>query len=130
MSDALSPKGIARAKRLALMLAESGVSQAYSSDAKRTHATLSPLKEKLGDALVITEASAAAPGGPTAHVQEIVAAISALPAAAVAIVVSHSNTVGPIIAGLGGGAIASIAETEFDKLFISQARQVVRRRWC
>jgi hypothetical protein len=45
-----------------------------------------------------------------------VAAIKALPANAVAIAVSHSNTVGPIIKGLGDGSIAAIGDTEFDRL--------------
>ncbi|CCE98516.1 conserved hypothetical protein (plasmid) [Sinorhizobium fredii HH103] len=117
-ADALSPAGVKRAKFLAHMLAGSGVSEAYCSDAQRTHETLAPLKQLLGNELAITEFSAAAPGGPDAHVQAIVAAAAALPATAVAVVVSHSNTVGPIIQGLGGGVIAPIGEAEFDRLFV------------
>ena len=88
------------------------------SDAQRTHHTLAPLKQALGDRLSITEFSAAASGGLDGHVQAVVAAIAALPATAVAIAVSHSNTVGPIIEGLGGGIIAPIGEAEFDRLFV------------
>ena len=100
------------------MLAGSGVSEAYRSDALRTHDTLAPLKQALGNGLTITEFSAAAPGGPDGHVEAVVAAAAALPATAVAIAVSHSNTVGPIIEGLGGGSIAPIGEAEFDRLFV------------
>jgi phosphohistidine phosphatase SixA len=117
-SDALSPKGMARAKRLGQMLIDSGVTRAFRSDAARTGVTLKPLKLKLGGALIITTISTSGSGGVNAHIQGVVTAIQALPADAVAIVVSHSNTVGPIILGLGGGDIAPIAENEFDKLFI------------
>lgn len=117
-ADALSPAGLKRAKFLAHMLAESGVSEAYCSDAQRTHETLAPLKQLLGNELAITEFSAAGPGGPDGHVQAVVAAAAALPATAVAVAVSHSNTVGPIIQGLGGGVIAPIGDAEFDRLFI------------
>jgi phosphohistidine phosphatase SixA len=115
-SDALSPKGIARAKRLAQMLRDSGVTRAFRSDANRTGVTLKPLKLLLGNALTITTVTTTV-GIPT-HIQNIVTAIDALPADTVAIVVGHSNTVGPIILGLGGGDIAPIADSEFDKLFI------------
>ncbi|WP_353830864.1 histidine phosphatase family protein [Mesorhizobium sp.] len=114
----MSPAGVKRAKVLAHMLAGSGVSQAYCSDAQRTRETLVPLKQLLGNNLAINEFSAAAPGGPDGHVQAVVAAADTLPATAVAVAVGHSNTVGPIIQGLGGGVIAPIGEAEFDRLFV------------
>ncbi len=118
-SDGLSPAGVARARFLARMLSESGVSMAYCSDALRTQETLVPLKEALGDAaLTIEKVSAAEPGGPDAHVEAIVAALKQLPDSAIAIVVSHSNTIGSIIKGLGGSSISPIADNEFDKLFV------------
>lgn len=116
--DSLSPAGMKRARFLAHMLAGSGVRVAYCSDALRTQETLAPLRQALGDALTINEISAASPGGPDGHVQALVAAVDALPADRVAVVVSHSNTVGPIIQGLGGGIIPAIEDTEFDKLFV------------
>ena len=115
-ADTLSPEGIERAKRLALMLAHSGVSRGFCSDAQRTRETLAPLKAALGTRFSVTEVPTSA--GIATHVQTIVDAIKALPADAVSVVVGHSNTIGPIIDGLGGGTIAPIGETEFDKLFI------------
>jgi phosphohistidine phosphatase SixA len=112
--DALSPAGVERSRRLGRMLAESGVSVAYCSDALRTRETLAPLKQALGDALTINEV----PGGAAAHSQAVAAAIEALPAATVVAVVSHSDTVGLIIEALGGGSIAPIAGNEFDRLFV------------
>jgi phosphohistidine phosphatase SixA len=116
--DALSPAGRARAERLAHMLVETGVSMALCSDAQRTQETLAPLKLVRGDGLVIKPVSTQAPGGLAEHVNATVAAIEALPAGAVVMVVGHSNTIGPIIERLGGGSIAPIGETEFDKLFL------------
>ena len=112
--DALSSAGVKRARHLARMLAESGVSVAYCSDALRTRETLAPLKQALGDALTINKIT----GGAAAHAQAVAAAIKAQPAATVAVAVSHSDTVGLIIEALGGGSIPPIAGNEFDKLFI------------
>ena len=117
-SDGLSPKGVKRAKFLAHMLTGSGVATAYCSDAQRTKQTLGPLKLALGNALAINEISAGGASGPAGHVRAVVTALRALPDAAIAVVVSHSNTVGPIIEGLGAGVIDAIGDSEFDKLFV------------
>jgi phosphohistidine phosphatase SixA len=118
LADSLSAAGVKRSELLARMLVESGVSVAFCSDAARTRETLIPLKRTRGDALSINEVSAGTPGGIAAHIQLVIAAIEVMPDTTVAVVVSHSNTVGPIIEGLGGGSIAPIQESEFDKLFI------------
>jgi phosphohistidine phosphatase SixA len=47
-ADDLSPAGRERAELLARMLAETGVSIAYRSDAVRAARTLEPLEQKLG----------------------------------------------------------------------------------
>jgi phosphohistidine phosphatase SixA len=116
--DALSAVGTKRAKMLAHMLAESGVSKAFCSDAQRTHQTLAPLKQALGDRISVTEFSAAGQAGPDGHVEAVVAAIKALPPDTIAVAVSHSNTVGSIVEGLGGGRIDAIGDTEFDRLLV------------
>ena len=112
--NGLSPDGIKRAKLLATMLADSGVTQAYCSDALRTAQTLEPLKSKLGAALTITEVK----GGPEEHSEAIAQAVKVLPPKTTVVVVSHSNTVPMIIEKLGGGAVAQIGLDQFDKLFI------------
>jgi phosphohistidine phosphatase SixA len=116
--DDLSPAGQERAKLLARMLSESGVSIAYRSDAVRAARTLEPLEQRLGAALTVKEIGFPGPDGVTAHIRTIVKKIDALPHDAVVAVVSHSNTVGPILRGLGADFDAQIAETEFDKLFV------------
>ena len=117
-ADDLSPAGRDRAKLLARMLAESGVSIAYRSDAVRAARTLEPLKQTLGAALTIEEVGFHELNGLEFHITTIVNKIKALPADAVAVVVSHSNTVGPILQGLGCDPITAIKDTEFDKLFV------------
>jgi phosphohistidine phosphatase SixA len=114
----LSPAGIERAKLLARMLAESGIRTAYCSDAIRTQRTMDPMKALLGSDLEIVVVPTDGAGGIDAHVQEIVAKVKALPGDAVAVVVGHTNTVGPIIEGLTGRQIEPIEENEFDKLFV------------
>jgi phosphohistidine phosphatase SixA len=114
-SDNLSPAGVKRAELLARMLGDSGASAAFHSDARRTALTLQPLKRKLGAGLTLHQVPA---DDIAAHVAATVAALRALPSAAVAVVAGHSNTVPDIIAGLGGGRVAPIGETEFDKLFV------------
>jgi phosphohistidine phosphatase SixA len=112
--DDLTPAGIVRARLLARMLAESGVRTVFCSSAERARKTIQPLKDLLGDRLEIVTASIRS----TTHVQQIVDGVKALPENAVAAVIGHSDTVGPIIEGLSGRTIDQIASHEFDKLFV------------
>ena len=117
--DDLSPAGVERATLLARMLAESGIRTVYCSDAVRTQLTVAPLKKLLGAKLEVVVVPITAAGGVAAHVQHIVDAVKALPDDAVAAVVGHSNTVGPVVKGLTGRKIDPIADDEFDKLFVA-----------
>jgi len=116
--DALSPKGCERARLLARMLKNSGVTAGFRSESVRAAQTLKPLEDELGAALSVTEVPRGGSGGDAGHVQGIAAALRALPAKTVAIVVSHSETVGRIITALGGDPIESIAADQFDRLFV------------
>ncbi|WP_244913897.1 histidine phosphatase family protein [Methylobacterium frigidaeris] len=91
------------------MLARSGVKKAYHSGAVRARKTLDPLAHAIGSSLDIVEL----PAPP-----DIIRTIIALPETTVAIVVGHSNTVGPIIEGLCGIAVTPIADETFDDLFM------------
>jgi phosphohistidine phosphatase SixA len=112
--NGLSPDGIKRAQLLATMLANSGATKAYCSDALRTAQTLEPLKSKLGAALTITEVG----GDAKAHSEAVAQAVKALPPETTAVIVSHSDTVPMIIEKLGGKAVGPIGPKQFDKLFI------------
>ncbi|SPF52982.1 conserved exported hypothetical protein [Candidatus Sulfopaludibacter sp. SbA4] len=105
----LSEAGRCRAQLLAGMLADAGVSRIYTSEVARTQETADPLAKKLGlrpevvaandyDAL-LAKLRPGAPGG-------------------VALVVGHSNTVPEIVKRLGGGTVAAIADSEYDRLFV------------
>jgi phosphohistidine phosphatase SixA len=116
----LNKKGVERSKLLARMLAETGVSVAYRSDAKRTGQTLEPLAQQLGDRLTIKTVPIESEGAnEETHVGEIVQSVKAWPSGAVVVVVSHSNTVGLIAKGLGGESESiTINEKEFDHLVV------------
>jgi phosphohistidine phosphatase SixA len=116
--DDLSPAGVERAELLARMLKESGIRTAYCSDAVRTQLTVQPLAKLLRGKLEVVVVATDGAGGVDGHVQQIVDRIKALPRDAVAAVVGHSNTIGPIIKGLTGRTIDPIADHEFDKLFV------------
>lgn len=118
--DDLSPAGRKRAQLLARMLTESGVSIVFRSDAVRAARTVEPLKQKLGSALTVKEVGFGDPNNPDPdlHIAKVVDFVKAQPAGAVVAVVSHSNTVGPILQGLGSGTVDPIGDTEFDKLFV------------
>jgi phosphohistidine phosphatase SixA len=116
--DALSDKGIDRAKLLARMLKESGIRTAWCSDALRAQATLQPLQKALGDKLALKVEPIVGANGAQVHQQHIIAAVKQLPTNATAAIVSHSNTVGPIIHGLTGQTIGTIEDQQFDKLFV------------
>ena len=116
-ADALSPAGKRRAELLARMLGESGVRLALCSDAARTQQTVAPLVAALGSALEVAEVRTDGPDGIDGHICDVVKRLKALPAEAVAVVVGHTNTIGPIIKALCGQDTATIAESEFDKLF-------------
>jgi phosphohistidine phosphatase SixA len=117
--DALTAAGNDRAKLLARMLAESGIQKAYCSDAVRTQLTVRPLTNLTGANLEVVVVPTNDAGGVEGHVQHIVHEVKALPGdAAVAAIVGHSNTVGPIIKGLTGRTIDPIDDDEFDKLYV------------
>jgi len=117
-ADDLSAAGLRRAELLARMLGETGVSIAYRSDARRAVRTLEPLEQMLGAALAVVEVGFPDQDGVEFHITKIVDGIKALPSDTVIAVVSHSNTVGPILERLGTGPVGEIGPTEFDKLFV------------
>jgi phosphohistidine phosphatase SixA len=115
-ADDLTVAGRERADVLAKMLADSRVSVAYRSEFMRTRRTLEPLERKFSNLTVeeIRLGNMAA----DVYARKVVEAVKSQPANAVVVVVSHSDTVGPIVEGLGGEHIEPISSGEFDKLFV------------
>ena len=115
--DDLSPAGIKRAELLARMLAESGIRTAYCSDAIRTRRTIGSLKKLLDAQLEVVVVPTCGAGGIAGHLKAIVHRIKGLPDDAVAAIVGHTNTIGPVIKGLTGRTVGPIADQQFDRLF-------------
>lgn len=111
----LSPAGERRARALAGVAAEAGVSAIYSTPFRRTQATVQPLAERLGLTVRILEIG---PGGAEASAAEQARRIRAEHGGQVVLVVSHSNTVPLIIEALGGPAGPALDESDYDSLFI------------
>ena len=115
--DALSDAGKTRAKLLARMLAQSGIQNAYCSDAKRTQETIAPLKALLGAKLTVHVVPVVG-DDIDGHVDAIVTALKGLPSDSTAAVIGHTNTIDRIIKALTNKTIAPIGPNEFDKLFV------------
>ena len=103
----LSAAGHLRAASLAAMLKDAGITAIYATQYKRTHQTAAPLAAALGVTVVTI---------PSADTAQLVARLKAAPGNV--LVVGHSNTVPDVIKGLGVDAPVTVAESEFDNLFI------------
>jgi len=100
------------------MLAETGISVAFRSHFVRAVKTLNPLEAKLSGFLLVKQITYEAAEQPDEYATKVAAAVHALPTSAVVVVVGHSDTLGPTISQLGGASVDSIADNEFDKLFV------------
>ena len=103
----LSAEGEARAKRLATMLADSGVKAIYATEYKRTQETAKPIAERLG-LNVQTHKGQDAAG--------LAAVLKSQHGKDVVLVVGHSNTMPAIIKALGGPAV-TVPEPEYDAIY-------------
>jgi broad specificity phosphatase PhoE len=88
----LSAAGAARADELARLLGRSGATHLFSSEYRRTRATLAPLAEALGREITVLAAR---------DDEAQVAALRALPPRSIAVVCGHSNTIPALVARLG-----------------------------
>ena len=103
----LSGEGEARAKRLAAMLAESGITAIYATEYRRTQDTAKPIADRLGLKVQTQK------GQDTAG---LVAMLKVRHAKDVVLLVGHSNTVPEIIKALGGPAF-KIPDDEYDTIY-------------
>jgi phosphohistidine phosphatase SixA len=126
-ADDLTELGVKRAALLGRMLAESGVTVAFCSTAVRARRTLEPLKSILGAGLTIRLVAIGA-NQPQTHVDTIVEGVKQLTPDQVVVVVTHSNTVSPIIQGLGGEAVGDLDDRVFDRLFVLSRKPATKPR--
>jgi broad specificity phosphatase PhoE len=105
----LSAAGTARARRLAQMLKDAGITHVYTTTLKRTIETAAPLAAAI---------NVRAQQLPAADTQALAARLVALGAHDRALVVGHSNTVPGLIRALHSDTPVAIPDGEYDNLFI------------
>lgn len=103
----LSDAGRARARTLAAMLKDAGITAVYATQYKRTQQTAAPLADALKLTPIIVNSSDTA-----GLVMQLATA------GGDALVVGHSNTVVEIARALGADTSIEIADDEYDNLFI------------
>jgi broad specificity phosphatase PhoE len=102
----LSEAGRARAQALASALKDAKITAIYTTEYKRTRQTAEPLGKALGIEPTVVQA------------RDQAALIEKLKAGGNALVVAHSNTVGPIIQQLGVSEPVKLSDDDYDNLFI------------
>ena len=112
---ALSPAGTARAEALATALANAGVTAIYTSQFRRTRDTAQPLATRLNVPVTVFEITQA---NGSSYPAALAADVLAKHRGGVIAVVSHSNTVPPIVKALSGKDVPAITDPEYDHLFI------------
>jgi broad specificity phosphatase PhoE len=105
----LSTDGIGRSFKLRDLLREAGITHIFTSEMRRTIETAKPL----ADALHLTPQTL--PGG---EVEALASRLGSLGAGARALVVGHSNTLPQILRALKVDAPVTIADADYDNLFI------------
>lgn len=111
----LSEAGRARAESLAKILQDANITAIYATEFKRTQQTAAPVAKALGLELTIVPAKDAATLSAKLRDQH-----------GNALVVGHGNTVPDLIRALGVETPISIAETDYDNLFVVVAGEKPR----
>lgn len=106
---ALSATGIARAKALAALLRQAGVTHIITSEFQRTRQTAAPLASALG----LTPEQV-----PARDLPALVARLEALEPDAIVLVVGHSNTIPPMLTVLGWPNTLDLHEGDYDDVFV------------
>jgi phosphohistidine phosphatase SixA len=127
--DALTATGKAQAARLASLLKDAGVSVAYRTQAERTGLTAAPLKALLAmqgsdlavDHADLPDALLNEPDNTSAqddYARSVLAKIRTDHPNDIVLIIGHTNTVPALIRALGYKSAITIAENEFDRLFL------------
>lgn len=104
----LTPAGEERAKLLARVLSNAGVTGLYATQFKRTQLTLKPLAAMLNLPITVVNAQ-----DNNSLLQKMEAQ-----AGGVVVIAGHSNTIGPIIEALGGPKQPDLDDAAYDNLFV------------
>jgi len=102
----LSEKGKARAQALATVLRDAKITAIYTTQYKRTVQTAEPLAKALAIPPTVIDA------------RDTAALIEKLKTGGNALVVGHSNTVGPILQQLGVADAITLGDDDYDNIFV------------
>jgi phosphohistidine phosphatase SixA len=115
----LSAAGRVRAESLSLLLRDAGIRAIYVTEYRRTQETAAPLAKALGLTPVVISSK---------DRQSLVARLKQ--GSEPALVVGHSNTVPEVLNALGVTTPITIADTEYDNLFIvTSGSPLIRLRY-
>ena len=104
----LSAEGEARAKKIAVMLADAGIKAIFTTEYKRTKNTAAPLATRLGVASQVVT-SKDTPG--------LIERLRKEHANDIVLVIGHSNSMPEIIKALGGGVV-TVADDDYTSMFV------------
>ena len=110
----LTEAGRARARALSTALVNLPLQAILVSEYRRTQQTAAPTASANHLVPIVVPASGDAKAGANA----IVLALRQMPSGSAALVVGHSNTLGPIIAALGGPQLPDLCDAEYATLFL------------
>jgi broad specificity phosphatase PhoE len=106
----LSEAGEARARVLARLLQDAGVTAIYTSDRKRTHQTAEPLSKALGIAPTTVAAQS--------QIEATLSLIREREKSGIVVIVSHSDIVPGFLKALGHPGQITIGPREHDDIFV------------
>ena len=109
----LSAAGMARSERLAQLLADARIDAIFTSEYQRTQQLAAPLAQRLGLKPQVL---------PARDMATLLEQLRGLGPTQRALIVGHSNTVPALLKALGHDELVTIAEHEFDNLFVLMPR--------
>lgn len=117
--------GQRRARVLAGMLADAGISGIYATQYRRTRETAAPLAEALDLEVHVREVSRS---GIREYAEALAGEILHRHGGESVLVVGHSNTVGPLVEAFTGLSVESPGESDYDNLYLVLSRAPGRGR--
>ena len=123
-NSGLTAAGLARAKALRAAMADFPVQAIFVSEYPRTAETAAPT----ADAFHLTPTVIPIQGDKPAYAAATAAVIHAMPSGSAALVVGHSNTVGVLIAALGGPEVPELCDGEYGTIFVLELPEGVPPR--
>ena len=110
----LNTKGLLRARALARVLGDAGVTAVYASQFGRARLTGEPLAQAIGDSVRVYDAN---------HLEDLARRVRAEGHGRKVLIVGHGDTIGPTIEALIGTALGKDEPAPYDRLWILTLRE-------